>query len=357
MKKNIIIALAALMVLTASCKKNIVEKTNNENTNPIVQTENSSVAKLLKFKKQVEYYKANPNIKDGETMTVEEAVLNVANLFNATYSEPEEYYTNKIKQEFSITLPIDKNGEILVGDVIAAYESTISNVRSVYNACQFANKGYSGLSVKIGEITSDNVRFDFTGSFGKKVNEPANGYPFTNDWYYSEDEYGGMCSYPYLPGSGADRELQKAVSNAIISRLPVAPAGYRNIYLDEYTVEVSGNDPNFLGLFYRSGNDIDYCIPADNDDMDDYNSMNKLYLRECECAFDYGLNKASQDDPNPVWTRNYFWQATRIEIKGESSTEQQGVAFVPCIKHRSTIYYYRNYQVCIAELPHWQLDD
>lgn len=50
----------------------------------------------LADEKQVDFYKANPAIKDGETMTLDEAIWNIEALFNLTYAYPELSYGHTI---------------------------------------------------------------------------------------------------------------------------------------------------------------------------------------------------------------------------------------------------------------------
>ncbi len=121
--------------------------------------------RILDFKKQVDARKANPGMKSGETLTLEEAMNNIVDLFNVTYTEPMECYTSTENQKFSIRVPLAADGEILVGEVVAAYEQAVEEAREVYHASTFANKGYRRLMVSCDIQRDGEVSLDFDRSF------------------------------------------------------------------------------------------------------------------------------------------------------------------------------------------------
>ncbi len=272
MRKNIFIALAALMTLAVSCKKNNIEKTDNGNMNPVVQTDNSSVAKLLKFKKQVEYYKANPNIKDGETMSIEEAVWNLENLFNVTYTFPEYGYSELVTQEFSLDIASD-NGLVLCSDVAALYEELKDESRELYANDGFTdNKGFLTLHAEMDNTRGgETVKVKITT--GEKINynlppEPHPAGPISKCWKYKR--YLGDCDGNDM-WTGGDEQLQLALEDYNNSLQPQAQNGYRYVYINR---EVKSFDatiyPN-MNLFYRE--DVtDECICV--------HEMNECYFGE-----------------------------------------------------------------------------
>ena len=80
----IILLVAGMTITTVSCNK-------EQATTDTSQGE-ATLARIMNFKQQVDYYKANPAIKDGETVTLDEAIWNIEALFNLTYAYPELSY-------------------------------------------------------------------------------------------------------------------------------------------------------------------------------------------------------------------------------------------------------------------------
>ena len=130
-------------VMLTSCKKEketvMSEKVQTEINDP---QNDAIVNRILDFKKKVEERKANPGTKSGETMTLEEAMNNVVDLFNATYTEPTAYYRATEHHQFSVNVPLTVDGEVLVDDVVEAYEQAVAEAREVYHSSSLANKGY-----------------------------------------------------------------------------------------------------------------------------------------------------------------------------------------------------------------------
>lgn len=113
MRKNIFIALAALMTLAVSCKKNNIEKTDNAGADPnpaVVLEQSPDITRIIKFNNDVVMRRENPGLKTCEVITLDEAKDNIADLFNAVYGEPTEYYGETEHAEFSVTLPVDADG-------------------------------------------------------------------------------------------------------------------------------------------------------------------------------------------------------------------------------------------------------
>ena len=100
------------------CKKEGEPQANdNSNLAGISQQQNDdAVERIVNFKKQLAYYKANPNIKDGEKMSLEDAVWNIENTFDATYAFPEDAYAETRTQEFTLHLDVDADGNVLLTD-------------------------------------------------------------------------------------------------------------------------------------------------------------------------------------------------------------------------------------------------
>lgn len=246
MRKNIFIALAALMTLAVSCKKNNIEKTDNGSTSPVVQAENSSVARLLKFKKQVEYYKANPDVRDGETMSIDEAVWNLENLFNVTYTFPEYSYSGLVTQEFELSLGAD-NGRVLSSRVAALYEELKDGSRELYANDGFTeNKGFLTLHAEVGDTRGGEV-LKVKVTTGERTDTPSHEFdslvewgPFMegDDWVYGEEL--GMCDDPYVAGDAA-QEITREINERIGLGHPSFNSGERLAYINRTRIPFTPN--------------------------------------------------------------------------------------------------------------------
>ena len=78
---------AALMVALSTLVFTGCNKNEDPADEALKQGE-ATLARIMNFKQQVDYYKANPAIKDGETVTLDEAIWNIEALFNLTYAYP-----------------------------------------------------------------------------------------------------------------------------------------------------------------------------------------------------------------------------------------------------------------------------
>lgn len=298
------LAIASVAVIMFACKKeNEPQANNGKPTELTIPQDNEALARLMQFRKQEQLYRENPAMKSGETLTIDEAMLNIADLFNATYTEPEEYYSETMQHEFSLTLDLRGDNTVLLTDVLSAYEQAVAIAREAYVASNFSNKGYVNLLVDDYEQEGNMLRIDFVGKFGEKHAAAQNTVIFEEGWRYSKTYCGGKCDSIYV-GSGADEQLQIALKEEMRNRLPATATDRRNIYLEQRTLEFRGNNPYYPGVFYRT--DVnETCISAEE--------MNVLYDAESRCIFNIGPRMVDQ---NPPQQQNYRFYAIDILIEG-----------------------------------------
>lgn len=262
---------ASMAITTVSCKK---EQTTTETA----QGE-ATLARIMNFKQQVDYYKANPAIKDGESVTLDEAIWNIEALFNLTYAKPEDAYSETTGFLFSLYLPVNTHGRVLVSDLCYLYEQVKSMARTYYANLDYTDKGFLFMTVELGEQIDGFARIDFRGKAGERCAQnivnvnPHDSImyigPFRqeDDWDYKRGN--GKCdgSYAY---SGADDQLEIHLQEYISSLLRVSDAGCRPVYLNHCEIIFDGRSaPSYA--FYRE--DVNAtCI--------DNNSMNHLWQRE-----------------------------------------------------------------------------
>lgn len=339
MKKNsfycaiIVMTMTAMLsVIIVSCKKAHMSEAE------AAAKGQATLDRILDFKEQVDYYKANPNARDGQTITLDEAVWNIENLFNLTYAVPDQTYSEITKFYFSLYLCVDNEGKVLMSDLISIYEQAIDNARIGYMNTGYAEKGFLFLAVEIGGQNSNAVRLDFTGIVSNRGDQPIwpphdtawYGGPFntTDSWEYRAPF--GKCIDPDY-GSGADKELQWYLQQYINTRLETPDSTYRAVYLNRLVVTFNGrNAPSYA--FYRTDTDFT-CI--------DFNTMNYLWLREKL----YIAEILPNDNNGPV----FGYVPTFITIDG---TELPAIGNnVPkCITHCNEVIYTQRVLVNINEV-------
>lgn len=332
----IALVIASVAVIMFACKKeNEPQNNNNGNPTEVAQQQNGdAVKRLLEFRKQVKRHKDNPYEKSGETLTLSEAIWDIENNFNATYTKPEDYYTATAEHFFSIYLPVSATGTVLLDDVLDMYEQAKSAAREAYSNDGFTNKGFISLTAKLGQDYGDQVRIDFFGRTGERTAHPnlpphdTAMYlgPFcdslNDNWRYSERFAPGKCNDPDWP-SGADKQLEMALNRCRLSLYPESPVGCRNIYLDRFSVCFCGTD-RYPHIFYRE-NDTLTCI--------NFNQMNMYYQGERKAIFETIPNQPQYQNAIP----------TSIEINGEPHRTQNGIT------HYNKIEYSHRYLVSTSE--------
>lgn len=301
-------------VAMTSCKKEketvMSEKIQTEVNDP---QNDAEVNRILDFKNKVDERKLHPGTRSGETMTLEEAMNNIVDLFNVTYTEPMECYTSTENQKFSIRVPLTVDGKILVDEVVAVYEQAVEEAREVYHASTFANKGYRRLMVTFDMQRDGGVSLDFDGQYGSKNDHPQPPTPhidgpFTvgDDWHYKD----GMGSCDGLRPGGADKVLQDTIMEEVRSIWPADPNGCRGFFTSYETHEFS---PllGYAGIFY-SNDPNETCI--------EWQYMNDYLAGERRNIFqvvpqEYGINL----NGNPMQQYRYF--VTNVVIEGQGDED------------------------------------
>lgn len=336
----VFLAIASVTVIMFACKKDNELQVNNTNPSQVVGQQNGdAVERLLNFNKQVQLYKTNPAMKSGERITIKEALLNLSDLFNATYTQPEEKYLKTMLHEFTLTLNVANDETVLLTDVLSVYEQAVATARDFYNASGFTNKGYINLLVEAGERLGNVLYLNFTGRFGSLGT--ANNPDFDTDWIYSHNHNGGGSCDGSIPEGGADVCLTEAINDEIVDHLPKSLNTHRNIYLEQTYVIFDGTPQSkYPGIFYRENPNGNYCISA--------KELNELYAAEMYCVFVCARNTVIEGDPNSIYEINYNWYPINAEIEGESSDPNSANEY---ITHRNKITFGKYYNIVQTDLP------
>ena len=314
MKKLTTLLIAVALVLgLGQCKKNEIAKNDNGVSSVTAMQQGPDIERILNFNKAVQAHRQNPDLRTREMIDIEEAADNIADLFNATYTEPTAYYTVAESHQFSINVPLTVDGEVLVDDVVAAYEQAVAEAREVYHTTSLANKGYRRLMVTFDMQRDGEVSLDFDGQYGSKTDHPQlptphiDG-PFTvgDDWHYKD----GMGSCDGLHPGGADKVLQDTIMEEVRSLWPADPNGCRGFYTG-FTTRKFSPLTGHTGIFY-SIDPNDTCI--------EWQYMNDYLAGEIRNIFqvvpqENGINLSG----NTIQQYRYF--VTNVVIEGLEDEE------------------------------------
>lgn len=266
--KSLVQSLALCCAIAALCACNKDSSTETgSGGNP---TQNPSIEQLRSFRKQIEQVRAG--VKSNEILSLSEALWDVENLFNLTYSDVECYYDQTSDHEFTLSLPINDQQQVLVYDAVALYEELINQARAAMEADAFDNKGFLSLTVKEVNQESRGTVVTFTGKTGNRtnhnqiINHVDGPFGVDDDWMFAAPL--GKCDDPDIP-SGADEQFQEHLYAELVEPFIETGEGYRNIYLDRQLFVFDGS--NYSGLYYNTNPEV-LCI--------DYMYMNDYYYGE-----------------------------------------------------------------------------
>lgn len=262
MKKPTTLLIAvALMLLLGQCKKNEIAKNDNV-VGSITAMQGPDIERILNFNKAVQAHRQDPDLRTREVVDIEEAADNIADLFNATYTEPTAYYIATESHQFSINVPLTTEGKVLVDDAVAAYEQAVAEAREAYHGSALANKGYRRLMVAYENQRDGEVCLSFDGSYGERGTTPPNPRPHVDGPFSVGDDwlcgglYQGNCNDLSIPGSASEK-LTEQLYLKINDELPEIPEGCRMIFVRDREYTFSG--PDFQGIYYTEDLD-DTCI-------------------------------------------------------------------------------------------------
>lgn len=268
MKKSLvkILALCCAVAVLSACNKD-----DSTNSNGSMAQTSQSIEQLRIFRKQIEQVRSG--MKTEESLSLTDALWNVENHFNLTYSDVECYYDQIHDHEFTLSLPVDDQQQVLVYDAVALYENVIHQTRDAMEADEFENKGFLSLTIK--EISQEHrgTRITFLGKTGNRsnhnqvINHIDGPFGSDDDWMFAAPL--GKCDDPDIP-SGADEQFQEHLYAELIEPYTKAENGYRNIYLNRTPIVYDGS--TYSGLYYNPNPEA-LCISHSY--MNDYYASEK----------------------------------------------------------------------------------
>ncbi len=257
----------ATAVAVVSCQKEKEPQVEAEVPQADAQMQ-AEIDRIVGFRKQVDERKANPGTKSAETVTLDEAMNNIVDLFNVTYTEPMAYYTESERHEFTLSVALTADGKVLLDDVVAAYEQALANAREAYHGSNLPDKAYQFLTVTCTPQRDGTAELKFDGQYGSKGNIPPAPTPHCDgpfiyegyDWPY---RYGLFCDDMII--EGADKVLKDTIMAKVCAEMPEPPTGYKGFF-----TLIKGYDfhaPEYIGVFYST--DVEQtCITWQH--MNDY---------------------------------------------------------------------------------------
>ena len=313
MKSQLIYAVAGcfLALILPACNK-------DQRPNQLGGNSNSSLTdplhELRLFHKQLEEASTHPNTKNGETLSLEQALWDVENHFNLTYTDAEQYHTGMCEHEFDLYLPLHENQEVTMQDAIELYSQAVEQARQTLLQEKSEQREFVTLTIKETNESDGVIQVCFVGKTGVRSNyNPPQYYvagPFGNDdnWMFAKPL--GKCDDPDIP-SGADEQLQEKLFDTLIGLQEASP-GYRNIYLNRRTIFFDGS--NYPGVYYNDDPE-QLCIP--------YFDMNLLFKGE--------LKLISKRIPEQYQLQGY--SPISISINGIHTDDHQAVTHLNEIEY------------------------
>ena len=128
MKKHLLqaFALSGFVIVFCACSKD-----SNTNDSPgSLESVRNPIEQLRDFRTQIETVKAHPDTKNMELMTLDDALWDVENLFNLTFSETEQYYAQTNNHDFSLYLPVTENDKVTISDAVNLYAQAVEEARN-----------------------------------------------------------------------------------------------------------------------------------------------------------------------------------------------------------------------------------
>lgn len=285
------LAIASVAVIMFACKKENEPQADNFNPNP-PETQ-AVIDHVNAFKSRIEYYKANPAVKDGETESIDDAIYDIEALFNFTYAYPELSYSRTISYDTTLQLPVN-NGRVLMTDLTLFYGRMYETVSALYHAAELSDKQFLILDVEAGELHGNTLSVNLHTVQGsvRGVQPPVEPVQWMGP--FEEGERWHACK----ENGGPNHEEGNAATKLTywINQLAVtqAPNGYSYAYTNiiEKTSSSADSYPFSRPGFSVPDSFCEFWIehPTAEDEWLDSNQLNFHYWGERSLIFNYWSN-------------------------------------------------------------------
>ena len=231
--------LTATVIVIISCSK---EETNQkpESINQIPEYE-LKVSRIIKdFKQQMAMYHENPQFKSGKSLDSDSALWLLEATINYSHAFPNEYYSEFRVDSGTLSLPVNGEGKIDLGDIVTAYDEMKQQVTGYYYNSPFSGKGLCAVDLEpVSQGVSETTFLVMTITGDEDGDPPPvvlDG-PFEegDDWWYGEDE--GKCYLPVYT-SDAAQEFKTYMSDYIADQ----NTGF--FFIHQFSIERKGGQTN-----------------------------------------------------------------------------------------------------------------
>lgn len=306
-----------------ACSKDSSSSQTNDTTSP-APNHADPIEQLRTFRKQLDQARTNPDAKTDETLSLSEALWDIENHFNLTYTDAEQYHTDVCDHEFSLFLPVNENSEVTVSAAVDLYEQAVEQARQALLSEKSAQRDYLTLRVKETKENNGLVKVVFSGKTGDRCDYHPTQYPVhvlgpfggDDNWMFAAPL--GKCDDPDIP-SGADEQLQEKLFDTLIGTMEDAAPGYRNVFLNRYCVLFDGS--NYPGIYYNTDLEA-LCIPDYDMNLLFKAEMNlltwkipQLYHLEEYCPISISIQGIHTDDQSAVTHQNEIEYGIRYQVR------------------------------------------
>ena len=285
--KYLLLPIAGMFIIAAifvSCSKQ--EQTELTGSSPEISQSKADILienKIRDFKSKLEHLRENPQLKSGETMTVDSVVWYVEAALNYTYARAGIPFDRIIRDSAKITIPVNNQG-VLLADVDLAYQQVKDSLSAKYHA--IASEDKSLMMVDIEAVTAADNSTELHVKAGFAEGNGVYGYGLfgsTDYWYWGRGI--GKCG-PYI-GQNIGEDASTQLNYRINHPISVYPGG--TYFTDEETLGYFDPwdypDPNNPYGYYRLFA-FEYSVPPTEepclypDEMNYYLYEGVVYIME-----------------------------------------------------------------------------
>jgi hypothetical protein len=215
----------------------------------------------------MEFIRANPQLKSGESVPADSAVWLLEATINFSHAFVNEFYSEFETDSLTLTVNRNADGTVNLDELTGKYDEMKQAVADAYHNSGYEVKGLAVVDLTETTVTESEIIINVEAITGSRGVDPGPGFgldgPFVegDDWWYGEEA--GKCDENGAEGSDAAEQLQNEIPNEI----PDPNGNYFFINIAEYVVEggdsiirrTAWNDPedNHLDyLLYYSNSQI-----------------------------------------------------------------------------------------------------
>jgi hypothetical protein len=227
------------MVMVFACsKENATEKPTAKQELTAYETH---INKTLKdFKQKMEFIRANPNLKSGESVPADSAVWLLEATINFSHAFPNEFYSEFETDSLTLTVARNADGTVDMEELTGKYDEMKQAVADAYHNSGYEVKGLAVVDLTETTVTESEIIINVEAITGSRGVDPGPGFdvdgPFVegDDWWYGEDE--GKCDT--ATSSDAAQQLRIAMNNYI----PDPNGNY--FFINLFQIDRTGGNPN-----------------------------------------------------------------------------------------------------------------